>query len=158
MAYLGFTQDPTSSQIDVEAGNVYVGQRLLDQNVSGGAWPVAAVGTGSTAQGFVTLAARYDPVANKYNVYAAYYDHSGSNQFYKAVYRKGSRSPTATTVSYGAKVNISDLSSLSAFDFIGDYFDSAVTGRRYHVAWTDRADVYSTLDEDCDVLHDFFPR
>ena len=157
MVYLGFTQDPTSSQIDVEAGNVYVGQHVLNYTVTG-AWPVAAVGTGPTAQGFVTLAARYDPVANKFNVYAAYYDHSSSNQFYKAVYRKGSRSPTGTTVAYGTKINISDLSSLSALEFIGDYFDSAVTGRRYQVVWTDRADVYSILDEDCDVLHDFFPR
>lgn len=155
MAYVGFTQDPTSSQIDIEAGNVYVGQHFLNSTVTG-AWPVVGVGTGSTAQGYVTLAAHFDPALNRYNLYAAYYDHTASNKLYNTVFRKGTRSPTGKTLSYGNKVKVSDRTSLSDFLFIGDYFDSAITARRYHVAWTDRADAYSIFDEDDDILHDVF--
>jgi hypothetical protein len=43
---------------------------------------------------------------------------------------------------------------MSDYSFIGDYIDSAVTSRRYHVVWTDRSDVWSIYDYDDDVVHD----
>ncbi len=162
MVYLAFAADPNTNQNDTEAGNVFLTYRWLDYDVHDTAWKApVAVGTGSTAQGYATVAARYDPSTNKYLVYVAYGDYTSSNKGYNTVYRRGTRSPKPTSgalpgVTLGAKIKISDRVSMSDHVYIGDYIDSAVTARRYHIVWTDRADAYDKFDEDDDVLHDVF--
>jgi hypothetical protein len=161
MVYIAFTSDPTSNQNDVEAGNVFLTYRRLDANVTL-AWKAPiAVGTGSTAQGYATVTARYDPSTKKYFVFVAYSDYSSQNKGYYTVYRKGTRLPVPLSgvlpsTSFGSKIRASDRLSMSDDLFIGDYIDSALTARRYHIAWTDRADAYDQYDADDDVLHDVF--
>lgn len=165
MVYLAFGQDPTVSKVDIEAGNVYTTKRWLDYNITL-SWPApAAIGSGSTAQGFPTLAAGYDPLTKKYTVYLAYGDYTAKNGGYYTVYRKGVRPPkplsgltlTVPGTTFGAKIRASDVWSLSdATGFIGDYIDSALTSRRYHLVWTDRADAMNLYNGDDDILHDVF--
>lgn len=162
MAYIAFTADPTSNRNDTEAGNVYLTYRWLDYDVHDKAWKApVAVGSGSTAQGFATVAARYDPSTNKYFIYVGYGDYTSQNKGYNTTYRKGTRSPRPSSnalpsIVFGSKVKVSDRVSVSDHLSIGDYIDSAVTARRYHIVWTDRADAYDKFDEDDDVLHDVF--
>src|SRR5581483_6457133 len=121
MVYLAFGQDPTLSQVDIEAGNVYTTKRWLDYSVTL-PWPAPApIGAGVTAQGFPTLAAGYDPLTKKYTVYLAYSDYTVNNGGYYTVYRKGVRLPKPLSGStlivpgtvFGAKIRASDVWSLS---------------------------------------------
>lgn len=161
MAYIAFTSDPTANQSDAEAGSVYLTYRRLNSTVAT-AWKTPiAVGGGANAQGYATVAARYDPSTNKYMVFVAYGDYVSSNKSYNTVYRKGTRSPVPVSgvlpaVVFGPKVKVNDRISMSDSDFIGEYIDSALTARRYHIAWTDRADAYAPSGADDDVLHDVF--
>jgi hypothetical protein len=158
LLYVAFAADPTSSQIDVESGNVYLARGWP---VPGGFVAPVPVGTGRTAQGFPTVTARCDTRTVRCYSYVAYFDHLSSNKFYNVVYRKGTRPMSFTSIGslgFGRKVIISDVPSWSeANGFIGDYIDSSViSGRRYHVVWTDRSDVSGPLDPDDDVMHDMF--
>jgi hypothetical protein len=156
LLYVAFAADPTSNSTDVESGNVYLAR----------GWPIGGfvtpvpVGTGSTAQGFPTVTARCDTRTMRCYSYVAYFDHLSSNKFYNVVYRKGTRPMSFSSIGslgFGRKVKISDVPSWSDSLFIGDYIDSSViSGRRYHVVWTDRADVYGPSDQDDDVMHDMF--
>lgn len=162
MVYIAFTADPNSNQNDAEAGNVFLTYRWLDADAAVLLWKTPlTVGTGSTAQGFATVAARYDPSTKKYFVYVAYGDYTASNKGYNTVYRRGTRSPkpasgSLPSIALGGKIKASDRVSMSDDISIGDYIDSAITARRYHIAWTDRADAYDQFDADDDVLHDVF--
>lgn len=151
--YIAFAFDPTDSNTDTQAGDVYV--TYNNSPYSYGWVTPKAVGTGTYAQGYPTVSARYDPFTNKYVVYIAYSDYVSKNLFYHTVYKRGTRAPGSWTLSLGAAVKISDVPSLSDYLFIGDYIDSAVTSRRYHVVWTDRSDQRSIYDYDDDIVHDF---
>jgi hypothetical protein len=158
LLYVAFAADPTSNPYDVESGNVYLARGWP---IPGGFVAPVPVGTGSTAQGFPTVTARcYTTTPPRCYSYVAYFDHLSSNQFYNVVYRKGTRPMSFYSIGslgFGGKVKISDVPSWSDYWFIGDYIDSSViSGRRYHVVWTDRADVYGPYDTDDDVMHDMF--
>jgi hypothetical protein len=157
LLYVAFAADPTSNPNDVESGNVYLARGWP---IPGGFVAPVPVGTGSTAQGFPTVTARCDTRTVRCYSYVAYFDHLSSNKFYNVVYRKGTRPMSFSSIGslgLGGKVKISDVPSWSDVGFIGDYIDSSViSGRRYHVVWTDRADVYGPSDPDDDVMHDMF--
>jgi len=157
LLYVAFAADPTSNPNDVESGNVYLARGWP---IPGGFVAPVPVGTGSTAQGFPTVTARCDTRTVRCYSYVAYFDHLSSNKFYNVVYRKGTRPMSFSSIGslgFGGKVKISDVPSWSDVWFIGDYIDSSViSGRRYHVVWTDRADVYGPSDPDDDVMHDMF--
>jgi hypothetical protein len=162
--YVTTTYDPTftgtpgnvNTGMDTEAGNVLLNRRYLDYNVALNWSTPVTIGSGSTAQGYATVTAHYDPAIKKAMIMVAYLDHTAGNAGYYAVYRKALRAPNSYSMTIGGKKKISDRWSVSDDLFIGDYFDSGMTSRRYHVAWTDRADAYGQLDGDDDVLHDYF--
>ena len=154
--YVTSTYDPTSNDFDVESGNVAFNRKDLDYNVTA-KWPAPIiVGSGSTAQGYATVAAHTDPQTGKAEVIVAYLDHTGGNKGYNVVYRRALRKWNSYNMSFGGKKKISDAWSVSDFEFIGDYIDSGMTARRYHIAWTDRSDAYDKFDFHDDVLHDYF--
>jgi hypothetical protein len=150
--YIAFAADPSDSATDAQAGDVFY--TYNNSPYSFGWVAPKPVGTGATAQIYPAVSARYDPYSNKMMVYIAYSDYLNKNLFYNTVYRRGTRSPASWAVALGAKVILSDVPSMSDYSFIGDYIDSAVTSRRYHVVWTDRSDVWSIYDYDDDVMHD----
>ncbi len=158
LLYIAFAADPNSNPYDVESGNVYVARGFPYTST---AWsnPIT-VGSGGQAQGFPTVTARCDTRTNKCYSYVAYFDHLNKNKLYHVVYRKGTRPFSASSVGslgFGPKIRITDGPSWSDDFFIGTHIDSSViSGRRYHVTWTDRADVSGTYDLDDDVMHDMF--
>ncbi len=155
MVYVATTAD-NSNINDAEAGNIYVTWAWLDYTVSTlGSWAKPkAVGSGGGAQGFPTMAARYDGAAGMYKVFLGYYSYTKKNAYYKTLYRMGQRKPGTVKVSWKGKVTLSDRLSVTDDYFLGDYIDSAITGRHFYVAWTDRSDAYSKTDYDDDVLLD----
>jgi len=161
LLYVAFAADPTSNPNDVESGNVYLARGWPIPGLWWGA-PLVVGSNPSTvpqlAQGFPTVTARCDGRTMKCYSYIAYFDHLSSNKFYNIVYRKGTRPfsySSIGTLGLSGKAKINDVTSWSDNSFIGDYIDSSViSGRRYHVIWTDRADVYSKYDYDDDVMHD----
>ncbi|MEJ5240309.1 MAG: hypothetical protein WHS87_03850 [Anaerolineales bacterium] len=157
MVYVAYTADPNTNQGDIEAGNVYLARFFID-TLAGSTLPPVLVGSGTTAQGYPTVAARFDYATGKYMVFVGYGDYLTGNAKYNTVYRKALRAPSGSGIfnlPFGGKVKVSDRPSSSDIWFIGDYIDSALTGRTYHIVWTDRSDV-PILDEDDDVLHDMF--
>ena len=112
------------------------------------------------AQGWATVAAQRVVSSNKPIIYIAYADHYKSaslgagkqNLIYDVRYRKS----VIGGGTFQAPVTVTDQSSLSDWSFIGDYFDSSTTSRRYHVIWTDRADKFSIFDYEDDIYADFF--
>lgn len=154
--YVTSTHDPTTSDLDTEAGNVILNRRYLDYAVVANWNAPMTIGSGTTAQGYATVAAHFDPMTNKAMIIVAYHDHTAGNTGYYIVYRKLTRAANSYSMSAGGKIRISDRWSVSDYLFIGDYIDSGMTSRRYHVVWTDRADAYSKMDFDDDVLHDYF--
>jgi hypothetical protein len=55
-------------------------------------------------------------------------------------------------VRFTRPVLLTDVPSLSDDGFIGHYFGTAATMRRFHVAWTDRADKTRITDPEDDVF------
>ena len=112
------------------------------------------------AQGWATIVAQRVVSSNKPIIYIAYADHYKSaalgagkqNLIYDVRYRKS----IIGGGTFQAPVTVTDQSSLSDWSFIGDYFDSSTTSRRYHVIWTDRADKFSIFDYEDDIYADFF--
>jgi hypothetical protein len=163
VAHVAFAADPNANKVDPESGNVYT-----TRNLQGAASPPyatlwtarAAIGTGSMAQGWATVVAQRVVNSNKPIIYIAYADHYKSaalgagkqNLIYDVRYRKS----IIGGGTFQAPVTVTDQSSLSDFLFIGDYFDSSTTSRRYHVIWTDRADKFSIGDFEDDIFADFF--
>jgi len=162
-AHVAFAADPNTNKLDPESGNVYT-----IRNLQGAVSPPyttlwtarAAIGSGSMAQGWATIVAQRVVSSNKPIIYVAYADHYKSaalgagkqNLIYDVRYRKS----IIGGGTFQAPVTVTDQSSLSDFLFIGDYFDSSTTSRRYHVIWTDRADKFSILDYEDDIYADFF--
>ena len=88
-------------------------------------------------------------------IYIAYYDHYRSpaatpNLLYDVRYRRSVNGG----MTFAEPITATDVPSLSDESYIGDYFDSAVTMRRYHLVWTDRADKIDIFDHEDDILAD----
>ncbi|MEJ5240308.1 MAG: hypothetical protein WHS87_03845 [Anaerolineales bacterium] len=157
MVYVAYAADPNTNQNDIEAGNVYLARFFID-TLAGSTLPPVLVGSGTTAQGYPTVAARFDFATGKFMVFVGYGDYLTGNAKYNIVYRKALRAPSGSGIfnlPFGGKVKVSDRPSSSDTSFIGDYIDSALTGRTYHIVWTDRSDVPIPYEDD-DVLHDMF--
>jgi hypothetical protein len=156
-AHLVFAMDPTASKVDAEAGNVqYVRSTASAGNPPYTTWtPRVTIGSGLRAQGYPTIAAQRSLLTTNSYIYIAYYDHYRSptaapNVLYDVRYRK-SLNGGAT---FGAPVTVTDVPSLSDVSFIGDYFDSAATMRKYFLVWTDRADKTNVFDAEDDIVID----
>jgi len=85
----------------------------------------------------------------------AYYDHYRStgaapNLFYDVRYRKSVNGG----MSFNTPVTVTDVVSFSDNEFVGDYFDTTTTMRRFHLAWTDRGDKTDIFDFEDDVFAD----
>jgi hypothetical protein len=156
-AHLVFTADPTASRIDAEAGNVQYVRSTAGASVPPyNTWtPRVTIGTGPRAQGYPTIVAQRSLLTTKPFIYIAYYDHYRSpratpNLFYDVRYRKSINGG----MTFAAPITATNGPSLSDASYIGDYFDSAVTMRRYHLVWTDRADKLNVFDPEDAVLAD----
>lgn len=157
LLYVAFAADPTASKIDVESGDVFLARGWP----TGSGWTRSVVDDGSStnpnSQGFPTVTARCDYQLNKCFAYVAYEATKSSNKFYDIFYRRAARPFSLTspgTFSWSGKTRITDVSSMSDYQFKGDYIDSFVTSRRYGVIWTDRADAKDKFDGDDDVMMD----
>jgi hypothetical protein len=158
-AHVVFAMDPTASKVDAESGNVqYVRSTASAANPPYTTWTArSTVGSGSRAQGYPTVVAQRSNLTTSSYIYIAYYDHYRStatspNLIYDVRYRKSVNGG----VTFAAPVTVTDVPSLSDFEFIGDYFDSAATMRRYHLVWTDRGDKTSIMDLEDDIFADHF--
>ena len=156
-AHVVFAMDPTASKVDAESGNVqYVRSTASATNPPYGTWTArVTIGSGARAQGYPTVVARRSNLTAKSYIHIAYYDHYRSkaaapNLIYDVRFRK-SINGGAT---FAGPVTVTDVPSLSDYEFIGDYFDSAATMRRYHLAWTDRGDKTDIFDLEDDVFAD----
>jgi hypothetical protein len=156
-AHVAFTMDPTANKVDAEAGNVqYVRSTGSATDPPYGRWrPRVTIGSGRSAQGFPSLVAQRSNLATTPHIYVAYYDHYRSkraapNLLYDVRYRRSANGG----VRFTAPVLVTDVPSMSDEGFIGHYFGTAATMRRFHVAWTDRADKTSITDPEDDVFAD----
>ncbi len=158
-AHVVFAADPTTNKNDVESGNIYYIKSTYPNGSTGAApaydkWLAkSAIGTGARAQLFPTVVSQQTITQTKPIVYVAYADHSRGdttkpNIAYDIKYRKSIVGGGA----FAAPVLVTGQSSLSAFDTIGDYFDSSATSRRYHIIWTDRGDKIDVNDFESDVF------
>jgi hypothetical protein len=156
-AHLVFTTDPTASKVDAEAGNV----QYTKSTASGSLPPYntwtarVSLTAAAKAQGYPTIVAQRSLLTTHSYVYVAYYDHYRSpgatpNLLYDVRYLK-SINGGAT---FAAPVTVTSVPSLSDPLYIGDYFDSVATMRRYHLVWTDRADKTSVSDNEDDIFAD----
>jgi hypothetical protein len=159
VAHVAFTMDPTANKLDAESGNVqYVRSTASAANPPYGTWTGrVTLGSGPRAQGYPTVVAQRSNLTTNSYVYIAYYDHYRStsaapNLIYDVRYRKS----TNNGATFAGPVRVTDVPSFSDFEFIGDYFDSAATMRRYHLVWTDRADKTSIDDLEDDIFADRF--
>ncbi len=59
-------------------------------------------------------------------------------------------------ITFAAPINVTDVVSLSDFEYVGDYFDTTTTMRRFHTAWTDRGDQTSVMEPEDDMFADRF--
>jgi hypothetical protein len=156
-AHVVFTMDPTASKVDAESGNVQYVRSF------GGAldppYPTwtgrVTLGTGPRAQGFPNVVAQRSNSTSKPYIYVAYYDHYRSpkaapNLLYDVRYRRSINGGATFT----APVLVTEVPSLSDDGFIGHYFGTTASMRRFHVAWTDRADKTDILDPEDDVFAD----
>ncbi len=160
LLYVAFGADPTKNANDAESGDIFLARGWPD----GFGWRTMVIADGSPvkrAQGWATVAAQCDYQTNKCFAYVAFADHkkgpNGANELYRVVYRKIVRPFNPLRVGRMRKMRIKQISdrfSFSDYSFIGDYFDSALTARRYMVIWTDRADATGVMDFDDDVLMD----
>jgi hypothetical protein len=157
--HLVFAADPTPSKTDAECANVYYVKSSYPNGSTVTApaydkWTARiAVGTGPKAQVFPTVVSQRTNTQVKPFVYVAYADHARGdltkpNRVYDVKYRMSSVGGTT----FGAPVLVTTQSSLADSYYIGDYFDSAATMRRYHLIWTDRADKTDVADPECDVF------
>ncbi len=156
-AHVVFTMDPTASKVDAESGNVQYAR-----SSGGGLDPPyttwtrrVTLGTGPRAQGFPSVVAQRSNLTRKAYIYVAYYDHYRStnaapNLLYDVRYRRSINGGARFT----GPVLVTEVPSLSDDGFIGHYFGTAATMRRFHVAWTDRADKTSIMDPEDDVFTD----
>ncbi len=156
-AHVVFAVDPTASKVDAESGNVqYVRSLASAANPPYGTWTGrVTLGSGARAQGYPTVVARRSNLTAKSYIHIAYYDHYRStsaapNRIYDVRFRR-SINGGAT---FAGPLTVTDVPSLSDFDFIGDYFDSAATLRRYHLVWTDRGDKTDIFDLEDDIFAD----
>jgi hypothetical protein len=159
-AHVVFTMDPTANKLDAEAGNVqYVRSTVSAGNPPYTTWG-GRVNIGPTpnpkAQGYPNVVAQRSNLTTNSYVYIAYYDHYRSpaatpNLLYDVRYHRSTNSGGAFPK---AGIRVTDVPSMSDFEFIGDYFDAAATMRRYHLVWTDRADKTSINDLEDDIFAD----
>jgi hypothetical protein len=157
-AHLTFAMDPNANKLDAESGNVmYVRSLGGALNPPYTVWtkPPLTIGSGARAQGFPNVVAQRSNLTTNAYVYVSYYDHYRSastapNRIYDVRYRRSVNGGAA----FAAPKLVTDVPSFSDFEYIGDYFDTAATMRRFHLAWTDRGDKWSIDDLEDDVFTD----
>jgi hypothetical protein len=156
-AHVAFTLDPTPNKVDAEAGNVqYVRSTAGALDPPYSRWLARVnLGVGRGAQGFPSLVAQRSNLTTMSSVYIAYYDHyrsprSAPNLLYDVRYRLSTRGG----IGFGRVITMTEVPSLSDEGSVGHYFGAAATMRRFHVAWTDRADKTSISDPEDDVFAD----
>jgi hypothetical protein len=156
-AHVTFAMDPTASKIDAESGNVQYTRSVKGAlNPPYTSWSARmTLGSGSRAQGFPNVVAQRSNLTTNAYIYVAYYDHYRSkstapNLLYDVRYRRSTNGGSI----FAAPVKVTEVVSFSDFEFIGDYFDTATTMRRFHLAWTDRGDKTDILDFEDDVFAD----
>jgi hypothetical protein len=158
-AHLTFAMDPNANKRDAESGDVvYARNTGGAQNPPYLVWtqPVT-LGSGPRAQGFPNVAAQRSNLTPNPYIYVSFYDHSRSsatapNRLYDVRYRRSINGG----LSFLGPITVTDVVSLSDFEYIGDYFDTAATMRRFHLAWTDRGDKWGIGDLEDDVFTDRF--
>lgn len=156
-AHVTFAMDPTASKVDAESGNVQYTRSTGNplNNPPYTTWTARVTLSGVRAQGFPNVVAQRSNLTTNSYVYVAFYDHYRSttaapNRIYDVRFRKSLNGG----VTFGVPVRVTEVVSLSDFDFIGDYFGTATTMRRFHLAWTDRGDKTDILDFEDDVFAD----
>ena len=156
-AHVAFAMDPNKSKVDAESGNVqYMRSTRCALNPPYTTWLARlTLGSGARAQGFPNVVAQRSNLTTNAYIYVAYYDHYRStaaapNLFYDVRYRK-SVNGGAT---FAGPITVTDVVSFSDNEFVGDYFDTSTTMRRFHLAWTDRGDKTDIFDFEDDVFAD----
>jgi hypothetical protein len=136
-AHVTFAMDPSANRLDAESGNVqYMRSTGGALNPPYTTWMGrVTLGTGPRAQGFPNVVAQRSNLTINPYIYVAYYDHYRStaaapNLLYDVRYRKSINGGGI----FAAPVTVTEVVSLSDFDFIGDYFGTATTMRRFHLA------------------------
>lgn len=160
-AHIAFAMDPNTSKVDVESGNVQYARSTLGAlnppyttwtaRLTLGSGPIS----GPRAQGFPNVVAQRSNLTTNAYIYVAYYDHYRStgaapNLLYDVRYRRSVNGG----IGFAGPVTVTDVVSLSDNEYIGDYFDTAATMRRFHLAWTDRGDKTDIFDFEDDVFAD----
>lgn len=155
-AHLTYTSDPTPGVADGECGDI---RYTRSDGPPYGTWtePVTVAG-GPMAQAFSGIAATTGGDGGCH-VHVAYLDGRNSSQARPNrrydVYRNESLDCGLT---WGSPVRVTDVSSISARDFIGDYIDmTAAAGGDVHVVWADRRDEQRVDDPESDVFTDRWP-
>lgn len=115
------------------------------------------IGSGAKAQGYPTIVAQRSLLTTHSYIYVAYYDHYRSpaatpNLLYDVRYVKSINSGST----FATPVTVTNVPSLSDPLYIGDYFDSTATMRRYHLVWTDRGDKIIVSDYEDDIFADSY--
>ena len=156
-AHVAFAMDPNTSKVDAESGNVQYMRSILGAlDPPYTTWLARlTLGSGSRAQGFPNVVAQRSNLTTNAYIYVAYYDHYRStgaapNLFYDVRYRKSINGG----MSFNTPVTVTDVVSFSDNEFLGDYFDTTTTMRRFHLAWTDRGDKTDIFDFEDDVFAD----
>ena len=156
-AHVVFAMDPNANKVDVESGNVqYMRSTKGALNPPYTTWLARVnLGTGPRAQGFPNVVAQRSNLTTNAYIYVAYYDHYRSlaaapNRLYDVRYRRSINGGGTFT----PPITVTDVVSFSDNEFVGDYFDTTTTMRRFHLAWTDRGDKTDIFDFEDDVFAD----
>jgi hypothetical protein len=149
-AHLTYARDPTVSNSDGECGDVrYI--RSVGAPYDNWTAPVTIAG-GQSAESFSAVAATAGQ-GGQCRVDVAYVDGRNArrpNRRYD-IYRIASADCGAT---WSSPERVSDTSSKSDGEFIGDYIDIAAAGGSVRVVWTDRRAVRHVSDQGSDVYAD----
>lgn len=164
-AHIVFTRDPTRGSGNGECGNVvYTKNSGPPYSTSSWTSPVTisnGQNTDRTAQNYATLSIEFRSSSPGYALRAAWVDQrlspkSNPNRRYD-IFRTVS---TDGGGSWASNARLTNASSLTDFEFIGDYIDATSTiGTliRTNIAWTDRRDKTSIFDFEDDVWHGSVP-
>jgi hypothetical protein len=161
-AHIAYTHDPVAGQTTAEEGDIrYITSASAPYTVWSPPITVNDDGT-ATAQGYVAIDTQTQQTGQSANLHAAWmdsrlssslakppqctFDPAAENLFYDIFY---STKPPGE--GWRENVRVTAQSSISDFNFLGDYIDLSTDNGSLFAVWTDRRDKTSIMDPEDDV-------
>ena len=161
-AHIAYTHDPVAGQMTAEEGDIrYITAASAPYTVWSPPITVNDDGT-ATAQGYVAIDTQTQQTGQSANVHATWMDSRLSSSLAKPP--QCTADPAAENLFYDIfystkppgegwreNVRVTAQSSISDFNFLGDYIDLSTDNGSLFAVWTDRRDKLSFMDPEDDV-------